>query len=104
MVPSAGALALNQALLVDDNELLAQQNDQLVERLIKMEEMLDTHISQSLKAHGDELHELGTLIRAAHAVVCATPDATAIEVAESAQAQAALPPTASGFSTKRGVV
>lgn len=53
------------------NEQLTEQNEQLVQRLIDMEQLLDTHVAQSLKAHSDELHELGGLIRAMHAVVSA---------------------------------
>jgi len=57
--------------LSQQNEQLNQQNEQLVERLINMEEILDRHVAQSLKAHSDELHSLGALVREVHAVVCA---------------------------------
>lgn len=55
------------------NEQLTEQNEQLVQRLLNMEQVLDLHVAQSLKAHSEELHELGALVRAVHAVVCAQP-------------------------------
>ena len=56
--------------LAKQNEDLSAQNEQLVQRLITLEQMLDTHIATSLKAHTDELHDLGALVRAVHAAVC----------------------------------
>lgn len=62
------------------NELLTEQNEQLVQRLLSMEQLLDHHVAQSLKAHGDELHDLGTLVRAVHAAVCAQPASDGVVV------------------------
>ncbi len=58
------------------NEQLTEQSAQLAERLLNMEQMLDQHVAQSLKAHGEELHSLGTLVREIHAIVSAqlSPD------------------------------
>lgn len=62
------------------NEQLAQQNEELVQRLVSMEELLDQHVSQSLRAHTEELRELATMVRAVHAVVCPpAPDGMAGE-------------------------
>jgi uncharacterized membrane protein len=56
--------------LAKQNEDLSAQNEQLAQRLITLEQLLDTHIATSLKAHTDELHDLGALVRAVHAAVC----------------------------------
>lgn len=55
------------------SEQLAEQNAQLFQRLVKMEELLDRHVAQSLKAHTDELHGLGILVREMHTAVCVQP-------------------------------
>ncbi len=60
------------------NEQLTEQNEQLTQRLLSMEQTLERHVAQSLKAHGEELHELGTLVRAVHATVCAAPAPTPV--------------------------
>lgn len=62
------------------NGQLSQQNEELVQRLVSVEELLDQHISESLKAHTEELRELATLMRAVHAAVCPpAPDGMAGE-------------------------
>lgn len=53
------------------NAQLTEQSAHLAERLLSMEQLLDQHVAQSLKAHSDELHSLGMLLREVHAVVCA---------------------------------
>lgn len=52
------------------NEKLTEQNAQLFQRLLKMEELLDRHVAQSLKAHTEELQGLGVLVREMHTAVC----------------------------------
>ncbi len=59
--------------LGSQNEQLTEQNEQLVQRLVSMEQLLDQHVSESLRTHTIELQELGTLLRAVHAAVCAPP-------------------------------
>ena len=56
--------------LGQQNEQLTGQNEQLVQRLLNMEEILELHVAQSLKAHGDELQHLGALMREVHATLC----------------------------------
>lgn len=73
--------------LSKQSEQLAEQNTQLVNRLIAVEQMLDQHIGSSFKAHTDELHALGALVRAMHATVCATPGVAAATGESSASAQ-----------------
>ncbi|HEX9035994.1 MAG TPA: DUF1003 domain-containing protein [Ktedonobacterales bacterium] len=67
------------------NERLTEANEQLTERLLAMEQMLERHVVQSLKAHSDELHNQGMLLRAVHAAVCADPpsDGVASQTGES---------------------
>jgi uncharacterized membrane protein len=55
--------------LARQNQDLSQQSEQLVERMIAVEQLLDDHIAASLQAHTTELRELGTLVRAVHAAV-----------------------------------
>jgi uncharacterized membrane protein len=55
----------------DRIEQLTKQNEDLAERLVAVEQLLDEHISASLKAHTDELRDLGALVREVHGVVCA---------------------------------
>jgi uncharacterized membrane protein len=52
------------------NQQLTEQNEQLAQRLLNMEQMLDRHVSQNLKAHTEEIRGLGVLIREVHAAVC----------------------------------
>jgi uncharacterized membrane protein len=52
------------------NERLTEANERLTERLVDMEQMLEQHIVQSLKAHTEELQNQGALLRAVHAAVC----------------------------------
>lgn len=59
--------------LAKQNEQLAEQNAQLFQRLVKMEELLDRHVAQSLRAHTEELQGLGVLVREMHTAVCAQP-------------------------------
>lgn len=55
------------------NEQLTEANERLTERLVNMEQMLEQHIVQSLKAHSEELQNQGALLRAVHAAVCGEP-------------------------------
>jgi len=58
----------------DRIEQLSKQNEDLGERLLAVEQMLEQHVTTSLATHAAELSELGVLMRAVHAVVCAEPD------------------------------
>lgn len=72
---AANVGALRDHQQADRIERLGAQNEELVKRLVSVEELLDQHISESLKSHTEELRELSTLMRAVHAVVCPpTPD------------------------------
>lgn len=84
------------------NEQLTEQNEQLVQRLLSMEEILDRHVAQSLKAHGDELHELGALVRAVHAVVCVEPAPDGAAAPEPANERPASPAWARSQSQGHG--
>jgi uncharacterized membrane protein len=64
--------------LVAQNEQLAEQNAQLVSRILSVEQMLDEHVAQSLRAHTSELRELGVLVRAVHTAVTAGSPAAAL--------------------------
>ena len=55
------------------NEQLTEQNEQLVQRLLTMEQMLEQHVIENLKAHTQELQNQGSLLRAVHAAVCPDP-------------------------------
>lgn len=59
--------------LAKQSEALNEQNEQLAQRLLSMEQLLDEHVAASLKAHGEEIHDLSVLLREVHAAVCATP-------------------------------
>jgi hypothetical protein len=59
----------------DRIEMLGYQNEQLVQRLLRMEQILDRHVAQGLKAHSDELRDLETLARANHAALSVQPSA-----------------------------
>lgn len=61
--------------LTAQNEQLAEQNVQLVDRLFSIEQLLEEHVNASLAAHTAELRELKTLVREVHVAVCATSDA-----------------------------
>lgn len=61
--------------LAKQSEELNEQNEQLAQRLLSMEQLLDEHVAASLKAHGEEIHDLSVLLREVHAAVCATPSA-----------------------------
>ncbi len=61
--------------LAKQSEALSEQNEQLAQRLLSMEQLLDEHVAASLKAHGEEIHDLSVLLREVHAAVCATPSA-----------------------------
>jgi uncharacterized membrane protein len=76
-----------------ESEKLAAQNRDLVERLVTIEQLLDEHIGQSLSAHTAELRELGVVIRAVHAAVCAPPTSASPD-GEVVPAVAADPPVA----------
>lgn len=90
-------------------EQLAEQNAQLFQQLLSMEQLLDVHVAQSLKAHSDELRSLGTLVREVHAAVRAEPlsDDTAAAAPDTDEqqdgpAQNSATPGASARSRPRG--
>ncbi len=56
----------------DRIELLTKQNEDLGERLLSVEQMLEKHVSRNLATHATELAELAILMREVHATVCAT--------------------------------
>jgi len=55
------------------NEQLTEQNERLVQRLVSMEQLLERHVTQSLKTHSEQLADLNTLLREVHTSVCALP-------------------------------
>ena len=57
--------------LTAQNEHLAEQNVQLVDRLVNIEQLLEEHINASLAAHTSELRDLKMLVREVHVAVCA---------------------------------
>lgn len=69
------ALAEQSAELAKQNEQLAKQNAELVAAMMAMERKLDEHVVSNLREHAIQLVELGTLLRAVHASVCAEPAA-----------------------------
>lgn len=96
----------------DRIEELSKQNEDLAERLITVEQMLDEHISASLKAHTDELRDLGALVREVHGVVCAPSNGShaasadpvaegAVPVAVAVAAPEAAPAAAEGSAAAR---
>ena len=66
----------------DRIEQLTKQNEDLAERMVAVEQMLDEHISASLKAHTNELRDLGTLVREVHGVVCVKSNGSQAATAE----------------------
>lgn len=68
--------------LAQQNEQLTEQNEQLAQQLLHMEEVLDRHVVQSLRAHSAEIQNLGTVLREVHAAVHAT--STPVEATEGA--------------------
>lgn len=60
------------------NELLTEQNEQLAQRLLSMEQLLDQHVTESLKSHTEAIRDLQALMREVHATVCATPVASTV--------------------------
>jgi uncharacterized membrane protein len=74
----------------DRIEQLTKQNEDLAERLVGVEQMLDRHVSESLKAHTVELHDLGALMREVHGVVCAPSNGSHATSAK-LSAEAAVP-------------
>lgn len=56
----------------DRIEFLTKQNEDLGERLLNLEQMLEQHVSRNLATHATELAELGVLVREVHSVICAT--------------------------------
>ena len=59
--------------LGSQNEQLTEQNERLVQQLVNMEHLLERHVTQSLKAHSEQLADLNTLLREVHTSVCAQP-------------------------------
>jgi uncharacterized membrane protein len=57
----------------DRIEHLTTQNEDLAERLLNVERMLEKHVTQSLAKHAAELSDLSVMMRAVHATVCPPP-------------------------------
>jgi uncharacterized membrane protein len=55
--------------LAAQNEQLAEQSRQLVDRMCDLEEMVDQHMTASAKAHSAEIADLAELVRAVHTTV-----------------------------------
>jgi uncharacterized membrane protein len=72
---AANVGALRDHKQADRIEQLSQQNEDLGERLLAVEEMLEQHITRSLAGHAAELVELKALLREVHTAVCAVPAA-----------------------------
>jgi uncharacterized membrane protein len=72
---AANVGALRDHEQADRIEQLSQQNEDLGERLLAVEEMLEQHITRSLAGHAAELVELKALLREVHTAVCAVPAA-----------------------------
>ncbi|HEV8192982.1 MAG TPA: DUF1003 domain-containing protein [Ktedonobacterales bacterium] len=60
----------------DRIEQLSKQNEDLGERLLAVEQVLEEHVTRNLATHAMELAELGVLMREVHGVVCAAKPAT----------------------------
>jgi uncharacterized membrane protein len=70
---AANVGAMRDHKQADRIERLTKQNEELAERLLGVEQILEQHVTQSLQTHAMELRELGILMRAVHAAVCTTP-------------------------------
>ena len=85
------------------NEQLTEQNEQLARQLLNMEQMLDLHVAQSLKAHSEEIRSLATLVREVHTAVCVqpSPDGAGSDTSVMAPAQVTGNPGAEGTRAGR---
>ncbi len=72
--------------LTGESEKLTAQNRDLVERILTLEQVLDEHVGQSLRAHTAELHDLSALVRAVHAAVVPLSGADLVNAGSSASA------------------
>jgi uncharacterized membrane protein len=63
--------------LTAKTEDLGEKSQDMASRLVEIERQMDVHISQSLRAHTQEIQELCDLVRAMHAVVVSSTGQTA---------------------------
>lgn len=73
---AANVGAMRDHKQADRIEQISHQNEDLGERLLVVEQMLEKHINKNLAARAAEVAEIGALVREVHDVVCAAKQAT----------------------------
>ena len=91
---AANVGALRDHKQSDHIEHLTKQNEDLAERLLNVEQMLEKHVTQSLAKHAAELGELSVLMRAVHATICPAPSSDGAATASANLAAETVAPTA----------
>ena len=91
---AANVGALRDHKQSDRIEHLTKQNEDLAERLLNVEQMLEKHVTQSLAKHAAELGELSVLMRAVHATICPAPSSDGAATASANLAAETVAPTA----------
>jgi uncharacterized membrane protein len=92
---AANVGAMRDHKQADRIELLTKQNEDMGERLFKLEQLLEKHVSHNLATHTMALAELNVLVREVHTAICATnPDANgAIPLVEASAPEPSARPT-----------